>query len=232
MKDEIISYREMCDREDVQTIQRGMNFRLNPHYSVILMSQRKNAPYQDQIYNDGFTIEYEGHDIPKVQGVKDPKGIDQPRYTKTGKPTQNGLFVDAVENYKSQNKKPEVVRVYEKILNGVWSERGFFNLVDYKYIKDERNRSVFRFILEEAEFEIDSHDRLKKLLKPRSRIIPSEIKKEVWKRDGGKCVKCGATDELHFDHDLPYSKGGSSITVDNVRILCARHNLEKSNKIE
>ncbi len=42
----------------------------------------------------------------------------------------------------------------------------------------------------------------------------------------------GATDELHFDHDLPYSKGGTSITADNVKILCARHNLQESDKIE
>jgi hypothetical protein len=36
---------------------------------------------------------------------------------------------------------------------------------------------------------------------------------------------------LHFDHDLPYSKGGTSITEDNVQLMCARHNLEKGNKI-
>jgi len=46
---EIISYREMCDIENVQTLQRGMNFRLNPDYSVVLMSQRSNAPYNDSI---------------------------------------------------------------------------------------------------------------------------------------------------------------------------------------
>ncbi|MBI5265885.1 MAG: HNH endonuclease, partial [candidate division Zixibacteria bacterium] len=57
-------------------------------------------------------------------------------------------------------------------------------------------------------------------------------KRIVWQRDGGKCVKCGATDELHFDHDIPYSKGGTSISADNVRILCARHNLQKGAKIE
>ena len=37
-------------------------------------------------------------------------------------------------------------------------------------------------------------------------------KLEVWKRAGGRCVKCGQTDELHFDHILPYAKGGTSIT--------------------
>jgi len=66
----------------------------------------------------------------------------------------------------------------------------------------------------------------------RSRIIPTEIKKEVWDRDKGQCVICGAKVELHFDHDLPYSKGGTSISSANVRILCARHNLQKSDKIE
>jgi hypothetical protein len=231
MKDEIISYREMCDRENVQTLQRGMNFRLNPGYSVILMSQRRNAPYKDKIFNDGFTIEYEGHDIPNTSDIENPKKYDQPRVTKTGKFTQNGLFANSVEKYKKNNSKPELIKVYEKIFNGVWSERGFFKLIDYKFIPDEKGRKVFRFILEEVEE--DSPKFFKGYhLKTRTRIIPSEIKKEVWKRDGGKCVICGATDELHFDHDLPFSKGGTSISFDNVRILCARHNLSKSNKIE
>jgi 5-methylcytosine-specific restriction endonuclease McrA len=58
------------------------------------------------------------------------------------------------------------------------------------------------------------------------------VKQAVYKRDRGRCVLCGASDQLHFDHDYPYSKGGTSATPDNVRILCARHNLEKSAKIE
>lgn len=232
MKDEIISYREMCDRENVQTLQRGMNFRLNPNYSVILMSLRKNTPYNDKIFDDGFTIEYEGHDIPKTNGVKNPKSIDQPKNTKTGKPTQNGLFAESIENYKSKISAPELIRVYEKLLDGVWSEKGFFKLIDYKYQLDENKRKVFRFILEETDFEITDEIIFQQKLKPRTRIIPSNIKKEVWKRDGGKCVICGAKDELHFDHDLPFSKGGTSISVNNVKILCARHNLTKSDKIE
>ncbi len=231
MKDQIISFREMCDTENVQTLQRGMNFRLNPNYSVILMSQRKNAPYKDKILNDGFSIEYEGHDIPKTQDIKNPKFVDQPRNTKSGKFTQNGLFANAVEEYKN-GKTPEVVRVYEKILDGVWSEKGFFNLINYKYETDVNNRFVFRYILEETEIDLESDSIIKNKLRPRSRVIPSEIKKVVWERDHGRCVICGSSDELHFDHDLPYSKGGTSIKSENVRILCARHNLEKSAKIE
>ena len=63
------------------------------------------------------------------------------------------------------------------------------------------------------------------------RIIPTAVKLEVWKRDGGKCAICGATDELHFDHIIPYSKGGTSLKADNIQLLCARHNLEKRDNI-
>jgi hypothetical protein len=231
MKDEIISYRQMCDAEKVQTLQRGMNYRLNPNYSVILMSQRQNAPYKDQVLPDGITIEYEGHDSPKTSSNINPKKISQPRTTISGKLTQNGLFAVAVDDYKSGKKKAEIVRAYEKIFSGVWSEKGFFKLIDYKYI-NINDRNVFRFFLEEAEIDFNSEGIIENKLRQRTRIIPSEIKKIVWERDNGCCVICGASDELHFDHDLPYSKGGTSINPDNVRILCARHNLQKSDKIE
>ena len=65
----------------------------------------------------------------------------------------------------------------------------------------------------------------------RRRIIPTPVKLAVWKRDGGRCVQCGATDELHFDHVLPFSKGGTSVTAENVQLLCARHNLQKHDTI-
>jgi hypothetical protein len=232
MKDNIISYREMCDNENVQTIQRGMNHRLNPNYSVILMSLRKNAPYNDRISDDGLSIEYEGHDVSKTDKIKDPKQHDQPRNTKMGKPTQNGLFAQAVEDYKNKKREAEIVRVYEKLFAGVWSEKGFFKLIDYRYENDSSNRKVFKYILEETEIDLKDNMLRENKLKQRTRIIPSHIKKEVWARDKGKCIICEATDELHFDHDLPYSKGGASITADNVKILCARHNLEKSDKIQ
>lgn len=231
MKDEIITYREMCDLENVQTLQRGMNYRLNSNYSVILMSQRKNAPYHDRVYPDDFIIEYEGHDVPKHDVSINPKSVNQPLRTKTGKLTQNGLFVKSIEDYKSGKSQPELVRVYEKLFTGVWSEKGFFKLRDFKET-ESNGRKVFRFILEETEVDVDGSEVRENENRQRTRIISSEVKKIVWGRDDGKCVLCGAIDELHFDHDLPYSKGGTSINADNVRILCARHNLKKSNKIE
>lgn len=55
---------------------------------------------------------------------------------------------------------------------------------------------------------------------------------EVYKRDRGRCVKCSSNQNLHFDHVLPYSLGGTSKDASNIRLLCARHNLEKGSKLE
>lgn len=226
--DDVLSYREMCDSENTQTMQRGMNFRMNPSYSVFLMSQKSNAPYSDRVYDDGITIEYEGHDLAKNY-TKDPKTQNQPEKLPSGKITQNGLFIGAVNEYKKNCSKPEIVKVYEKIQEGVWSLKGYFDLMDYKIVSDGR-RNVFRFILKLSNKpENFSNNDLKF---NHTRLIPSQVKKDVWKRDQGKCVLCNESKNLHFDHDLPFSRGGTSLLASNVRLLCAKCNLRKSDKIE
>jgi 5-methylcytosine-specific restriction endonuclease McrA len=66
----------------------------------------------------------------------------------------------------------------------------------------------------------------------RRRLIPTSVKLEVWARDNARCVICGEKSELHFNHILPFSKGGTSLRAENVQLLCARHNLTKSANIE
>jgi hypothetical protein len=63
-----------------------------------------------------------------------------------------------------------------------------------------------------------------------SRHIPREVRVEVWKRDGGRCVVCQADDYLEYDHIIPHSRGGSNST-NNVRLLCRRCNLAKGDRI-
>ena len=88
---EVISYLEMCQAWSA-SLQKGMNFHLRPDRSVILMSRRLNAPYKDHVEEDGKVLIYEGHDVSRTAQTPNPKSVDQPRTTPSGKLTQNGLF--------------------------------------------------------------------------------------------------------------------------------------------
>lgn len=226
---EIISYLEMCQRESM-SLQRGMNFDSGKGHSVVLMSVRPNAPYRDRFQDGGTTLIYEGHDAPRGETVRDPKTVDQPRFTPSGTWTQNHQFFEAAQQYEAGLRPAHIVKVYEKIKQGIWSYNGLFQLVD-AWVDRDAHRSVFKFKLIGVEGDAlpveSSHGDQRKS----RRLIPTEVKIEVWKRDNGRCVLCGATSELHFDHVLPFSKGGSSITAHNVQLLCARHNLSKGAKL-
>jgi 5-methylcytosine-specific restriction endonuclease McrA len=65
-----------------------------------------------------------------------------------------------------------------------------------------------------------------------ARLIPAAVKLAVWKRDLGKCILCASKENLHFDHILPYSKGGTSMSKKNIQLLCMKHNLQKHANIE
>jgi len=229
MANEIIPYIEMCQREGV-SLQRGMNFELGGNHSVILMSVRPGAPYADRLEDDGSTIVYEGHDVPRSALHPNPKAVDQLMFTPSGQPTENGKFHRAAQEFKARRSPPERIRVYEKIKQGIWSYNGVFHLVD-SWKEQSNGRSVFKFKLSAVEGEEDFSLPIPKHSKTR-RVIPTAVKLEVWKRDGGKCTKCGATEDLHFDHIIPWSKGGSSTSADNIQLLCGRHNLEKHDRIE
>lgn len=224
---DVISYLEMCQYEGVN-LQRGMNFHLKNNISVILMSLRRNAPYADKILDNGRVLIYEGHDISAKLGGSNPKTVDQPMYNPSGTLTQNGLFYHAVLKFKKDHDKFELVRVYEKIHSGIWTYNGLFKLVD-AWQEANNNRQVFKFKLEMIGENITTAQETDI---EHSRIIPASVKLDVWKRDKGCCVKCGSKDNLHFDHIIPYSKGGSSLVAENIQLLCVRHNLEKSDNIQ
>ena len=228
---DVIPYIDMCKEEGIN-LQRGMNFRLKGGFTVILMSIRPGAPYADQIEEEGKILIYEGHDTPFRKGGQNPKMIDQPRKNPSGSLTQNGLFYKAAKEYKinKKNVEPEFVKVYEKIRSGIWVYNGIFKLVD-AWQERINTRKVFKFKLELLNDEVNIINGRQYGIE-HNRIIPTAVKLEVWKRDKGRCVKCGSQDNLHFDHIIPYSKGGSSLVAENIQILCAKHNLEKRDKIE
>lgn len=229
MRDDILSYHEVVGREG-RNLQAGMNFHVRPGYSILLMSTRKGAPYRDRWDDERNVLIYEGHDVQRCPEVPDPKTVDQLMRTPKGSLTSNGKFYEAAKAASRGEHPPEQVRVYEKLERGVWSDKGMFALVDAQIVS-HGGRKVFEFLLEPLADDSGVQHAQSPLMAHR-RLIPTHVKVEVWKRDGGKCVLCGASENLHYDHDLPFSKGGSSLTAANVRILCARHNLQKSDRIE
>ena len=226
---DVIPYIDMC-REEGVNLQRGMNYRLRGKYSVILMSLRLNAPYADRIEDNGQVLIYEGHDVPQVKNGPNPKIIDQPMKNPGGRFTQNGLFYKNAQKYKKGETEAELVKVYEKIHSGVWVYNGLFKLID-AWQEESNKRKVFKFRLEIFDEDFEQKQLSRQDL-DHNRLIPSPVKLVAWKRDKGKCVKCNSSDNLHFDHIIPYSKGGSSLVAENIQLLCARHNLAKRDKIE
>lgn len=227
---DIISHAEMCLQEGF-SLQKRMNFRTKGGTSVFLMSTRKGAPYADKVEDNGEILIYEGHDVTRNL-ARDPKSVDQPDYTPKGTLTENGKFFQAAMKYKDGKEPVELIKVYEKIKDGIWAYNGVFELVD-AWIEKSEGRNVFKFKLHVTDITIDQKEQRAIELKDldHNRLIPTSVKLEVWKRDKGQCIQCGSKDNLHFDHILPYAKGGTSLKAENIQLLCARHNLEKRDKI-
>ena len=226
---DVISHSEMCTEES-RMLQAGMHYLCGGDYSVVLMSKRPGAPYEDEVQEDGRVLIYEGHDWAKSKQHLNPKTVDQPVRNSSGTLTQNGKFFEAARRHASDKREPELVRVYEKLYAGIWVYNGVFELVD-AWLAESNGRKVFKFRLELTDQGVDAQQSRVNPIIEHARLIPTSVKREVFKRDGGKCVQCGASDNLHFDHILPYSKGGTSLKAENIQLLCARHNIEKRDKI-
>lgn len=226
---DVVSYLEMCQPFGVN-LQRGMNYRIRNNESLILMSRRIGAPYEDRVEDGGRVVIYEGHDVSRRPNAPDPKTVDQPEFLPNGKLTQNGLFSRAAERYRDGIDAPERVRVFEKIRDGIWVYNGLFELID-AWTEGSGRRKVFKFKLQIVE-ETPLFPSQRNAPLDHDRVIPTHVKLEVWKRDKGQCIKCGSHDNLHFDHIIPYSLGGSSKDAKNIQLLCSRHNLEKHDNIE
>lgn len=224
---DIISHVQMSLFEGFNP-QQGMNYHTGRSgVSVLLMSVATNSPYDDEVQDGGKTIIYEGHDARKDHVDGSAKGYDQPLYLPSGSLTANGKFYES-----AVSGKREKVRIYEKIKPGIWVYNGLFSLDD-AWIHDTGARKVVKLKLSIVSEQGAVSDGVGDDIElEQTRMIPSHVKFEVFKRDKGQCVKCGASDNLHYDHDLPYSRGGTSLMAENIRLLCARHNLQKSNKIE
>jgi hypothetical protein len=75
------------------------------------------------------------------------------------------------------------------------------------------------------------------LLRFDSRYIPAEIRREVWKRDQGRCQwplegggVCGSTFQPELDH-IDGFQPGKPVTAEDLRVCCGPHNQEHARRV-
>lgn len=118
--------------------------------------------------------------------------------------------------------------VYEWVFNGyVYEVKGFYSDDEIKLL-----------ILEDFDKERAYFEKLNAKFNQTASVnttyerprIPESIRIEVWRRDSGKCARCGSREKLEYDHIVPISKGGSN-TARNIELLCEKCNRSKSNNV-
>lgn len=111
------------------------------------MSLHVNAPYQDQNREDGSFLIYKWLDEPRKNNQRNPTIVDHPEFCPSCKRTEHGKFNKAAQAYKTGLKRdPDIVRVYEKIIKGIWLDNGYFHRVD-SWVESDGIRNVFKFKL-------------------------------------------------------------------------------------
>jgi len=60
--------------------------------------------------------------------------------------------------------------------------------------------------------------------------IPENVRRAVWRRDQGKCARCGSRGRIEYDHIIPVAEGGGN-TARNIELLCQRCNRSKGANI-
>lgn len=109
-------------------------------------------------------------------------------------------------------------RTYAYRLQTVWSCRRTLNREQWIALIDHDNRR--------AQDTLDAALRAPVDTQENTRAISVEVRREVWRRDNGRCMNCGSQERLEFDHIVSVAMGGSS-TVRNVQLLCETCNREK-----
>lgn len=152
-------------------------------------------------------------------------------------PTEKELFQNMEEVWLRLGRQPvvrDMKRPVSKFSGGSYSSKfgtfrkGLIAFVEFINSKNE---------VEEINVEVDEDIEVmpfinESIIKHKTKRLPSErLKVQVLMRDGNKCRLCGITltgENIHFDHIVPWSKGGET-TLENLQILCAKHNLAKGN---
>ena len=108
------------------------------------------------------------------------------------------------------------------VLNRLRHVRDFAHVKGNGKITVEITESALKMLASSGEKQVASESR---------DAIPSAVRREVWRRDEGKCKKCGSRKNLEYDHIIPVAEGGSN-TARNIELLCEACNRAKSDLIQ
>lgn len=128
----------------------------------------------------------------------------------------------------------------------LWEGRELDDITEKQRAKEQEEIELALYQCgEEAEFkkqeEIEQKNLLQKIRAKKNikeereedistRYISKSVRREVWRRDRGRCVECGSRVNLEYDHIIPFSKGGSN-TGRNIQLLCQDCNRKKYDNI-
>lgn len=128
----------------------------------------------------------------------------------------------------------------------LWEGRELDDITEKQRAKEQEEIELALYQCEEeAEFkkqeEIEKKNLLQKIRAKKNiaeereedistRYISKSVRREVWRRDRGRCVECGSRVNLEYDHIIPFSKGGSN-TGRNIQLLCQDCNRKKYDNI-
>jgi hypothetical protein len=155
-------------------------------------------------------------------------------------PIANDILREQLTRPVNLNTK-EIFTLNQGKYRGAFLFKNFLFEAEIEYLEDNAEEKVMLLIKKQVYSEDNELRKLKQEIETIERVIsqigitkrtpiPEVVKLFVWKRDEGKCVRCGSTKDLHFDHIIPVSKGGGS-TEENIQILCQSCNLKKSDNI-
>jgi len=147
------------------------------------------------------------------------------------------LYSDYVAGISLTNKEPMKLVKYkgwETTGDTEWAFKGYVYEVKGFYSDDE----IKLLILEDFDKERSYFEKLNAKFNQTTNVnttyerprIPESVRIEVWRRDSGKCARCGSREKLEYDHIVPVSKGGSN-TARNIELLCEKCNRSKSNNV-
>ncbi len=151
--------------------------------------------------------------------------------------SMNKIYDNYVVSILRTDKEPLKATLYDGVNftnKEEWIYKGYIYEVKGHYLDDQ----IKLLILEDFDKERRYFEKLQtKFNEPENTTsfykrprIPESVRIEVWRRDGGKCARCGSREKLEYDHIVPISKGGSN-TARNIELLCENHNRSKSNNV-